>query len=267
MVAFSLVALNMRLYIRNITFAITAAKDDEWVLNSDDIKEEIRTWLEGRYVQKVRKWLQKGSIKLKSTEVHTDASNVAAGLRVESEGLEVTIPWPEGENLSEQPIHIKEAYAVWYTLKHYGKKFRNRKLNLMNDNMAVVLTMEHGSKKDKRLNKLFKSIHQMAFDHNISLGIEWVSTKIQKADWASRQVDSKEAIIRKNVFEKIQSDLNLKFTIDAMAMPNNTKCEKFISLKEESTAWKHDFFSVKSLELEEVIWIYPPKPMAEKAYN
>ena len=76
---------------------------------------------------------------------------------------------------------------------------------------------------DPRLFTYIRKIHELAFDHNIALAMDWVSTNDQEADAASRLVDIKEAIFIKEEFKKVEKKLGLKFTLDAMATPHNKK--------------------------------------------
>ena len=264
MASFTLVALNMRLYIRRITHAITVAKKDEWISLNQDIRDEIKTWIEAKFIAKKRKWLKDGVIPM-TTKVYTDASNFAGGVKINSEDIEINIPWGEQDAIARDPIHIKEAYAVYYVLKNYGKKFRNRRLHFLNDNMAVVKTFEFECQ-NPALTRLIRMIHEEAVKYNILLDKDWVSTLDQEADAASRTVDVKEAIFRKEKFEEIEKNLGIKFTLDFMATSTNTKCEKYISLREENDAWKTNFFTVKNFG-ENILWAYPPKGCTDKTFN
>lgn len=105
-------------------------------------------------------------------DIYTDASNFAMGIKIESEIMEINIPFKENNSLSNMPIHLKEAHAVWYVVHYFGKKFKNRKIQFLNDNMAVVSTFEHGCS-DPRLSEYIRKIHEEAHNYNIALAMEW----------------------------------------------------------------------------------------------
>jgi len=265
MAAFALVALNMRLYIRRITNALREGADKQHIKVDQEIKDEINAWVNGPYVATSRSWLKEGIVPLEITEIFTDASNYAAGITIENSDLDVSIAFEEGDELSGQPIHLKEAYAVLYTLRNYGKKFRNRKILFQNDNKAVTTTFEVGCQ-DPRLTRFIRQIQEEAFKHNISLVCDWCSTKDQKADGASRRIDIREAIFRRQAFNDLSTKLNLEFTLDAMAMPNNAKCKAFVSRQQMDLAWNSEFFSIRDFK-EHVIWVFPPKACTVTAFH
>ena len=98
----------------------------------------------------------------------------------------------------------------------------------------------------------------MAGNWNIDVYMTWVPTTEQLADAASRVVDVKEAIIRTENLQLIETQLNMKFTLDGMATASNTKCKKFISISREDSAFKKDFFRTKEFG-DDKIWVFPPQ--------
>ena len=135
----------------------------------------------------------------------------------------------------------------------------------MNDNMAVVSTFQFGCQ-NPALTRLIRMIQEEATRHNISLDIDWVPTLEQEADLASRTIDVKEAIFRRDKLEELEKELGIKFTLDIMATSTNKKCEKYIALREEDDAWRTNVFSVRDFE-DNVLWAYPPKGCTDKVFN
>lgn len=199
------------------------------------------------------------------TKVFTDASNFAAGIFIESENIEVNIPWAQDDAIARDWIFMKEAWAVLHTMKTYGHLFENKTVHFMNDNRVVERAFYVGSP-NPALNRIIREIHELGEKHNTQLLITWVSTADQKADWASRQTDVKEAVVRKEVFQQIQKSLNWEFDLDLFATDTNTVCEKYCSMKREQNAWARDAFVVKDFG-ELTIWAFPPQVLVCQAFH
>ena len=115
---------------------------------------------------------------------------------------------------------LKEAYAVYYTLKHYGHLLQDSRVMFLQDNKAVECSFEFGSKNSPALTKYIRMIHEEANKWNVAIEVEWVPTHLQEADEASRTIDSKEAILKTADFAMIEKMLGWKFSLDTFAKGN-----------------------------------------------
>ncbi|CAG5101425.1 Oidioi.mRNA.OKI2018_I69.YSR.g17076.t1.cds [Oikopleura dioica] len=257
----------MRLYIRRVTEALKVTNQDQnhTLPVSDDLKDELLTWVQAKYITTKRSWLKKG-LKPVEFKIFTDASSGAAGVEFKGKGITETVYWDPEDPLSQQPIMIKEAYAVHYVVKNYGHLLKNSRVLFKQDNKAVETCFLHGSRKSPELTKWIRMIHEEANKYNIAMDMEWVSTTEQEADEASRKIDTKEAVIKNQAFLNLNKALGKECTLDAFANPANAKCEKFWSLRDTAGAAGVDFFTQEDFG-SEVLWVFPPKPMEDFAFQ
>lgn len=152
----------MRLYIRRLTDALKEYNGLPQIPVTDKITDELKTWIEAKYIVKERSWLLPGISTV--TDISTDSSNFALEVVIKSQNIEETIYFPEGNEMTEKQIMIKEAYAILLTLQNYYHKLRDRRIMFANDNQAVVECFEHGSR-NKLLTKVIRQIHETGFQH------------------------------------------------------------------------------------------------------
>ena len=146
--------------------------------------------------------------------IYTDASKHAGAIVIQEWKLSEKFAW-ENE-IAAAHIGIKEAAAIRIALEWYGEKLRNKKVTFLCDNDSVVQGAIHGSK-DPRMNKELIQIWSIAQNKNVDMKVEWVSTKLQKADGPSRIIDSREQKLTRAGFEYLQSFLNKQLEIDVAA--------------------------------------------------
>lgn len=267
MCSMMLVVRNMRLYIRRITEALKEAESEHasTINVTRRIRSEIKTWMSLKYITKVRPWLTPGlnNVVLK---IYTDASNFAAGVVIESLKIDETIYWDSW--VKDKPIHIKEAFAIKLVLMQHGSLLRNKRINFLCDNVAVVKTFESGAT-NPLLNNIIREINELAMDLNAAVTIEWISTKVMEdfADRPSRAIDIREEILGQEEFDNLELKLGWKFTLDAAARFFNTKVPgRYISIYPEDSAWKRDFMTVMEFDEDEVIFAFPPIAMTDVFY-
>ena len=72
---------------------------------------------------------------------------------------------------SDEPIHVKEGWAVLWVLKHLSRAERNfsRKHLSLCDNMGLVLALSKGRAQSESMNKLCRKIAALSIACNISL--------------------------------------------------------------------------------------------------
>ena len=271
MCAFSLVVVNMRLYIRRVTEALKNPDAQFMVEVTESLKAELRTWVEAKYVTTKKSWLEPGLKPVRYT-IWTDASSGAAGIKIQAKGIEETVYWsPEqfeqnDRTSYEDAIMLKEAYAVLYTLKTYGHLLKNSRVKFQQDNRAVSCSFVHGSKNSPALTNFIREIHEEGAKWNISMDMDWCPDHEQEADEASRTIDSKESVFRTKIFKEIEKLLNWEFSLDAFAGPDNRKCKNYISMRDTTDNWATDFFAQEDFK-GETIWVFPPKPMENYAFQ
>jgi hypothetical protein len=231
---------------------------------SDDIKDELDVWIHSTHVNKEKIFLPKEEEIVESV-VHTDASGFAAGIYIEEHNINFNIPWDQGDAIAGDPIHLKEAFAVWYTVTHYGHLLRHKLVHFYNDNKSVTAAFMYGCS-SKALCRIIRLIHEKAEEFNITLKISWVSTHDQLADEASRRIDVREAVIRDGIFEHIEAQLGWTFDLDLFATFGNKRCQRYCSYKREGSAWRRDALTMRDFK-DFVIWAFPPQVIVHLVYR
>ena len=260
--SFLVVITNMQLYIRRLTEKMKEMNNKNQMVAPVDkrLEEELEVWQDlGKNAIKLeRPWI-KGEPTIVETQISTDASSSNGGW-VETDGTERTIPWTAEE--AHLHITLKEAIIIKKYLRQNLEKSKNKRINFLCDNEGVVKTFEKGSK-DPALNDEIRTIRLLGCEINCLLSIEWVSTKEQQADKASRTIDLQEEILITKVFEKLQEIGRVKCEIDLCATFANKKCHKYFSRYKEENAAGQDAFTFKG---EEMAYAFPPKSIANALF-
>ena len=136
--------------------------DNQFMITvSQDLKDELLTWVNTKYVTTKKSWLEKG-LKPVSFTIWTDASSGAAGIKIAAKNIEETVYWTQDFNEDsasvEDAIMLKEAYAVLYTLRNYGHILKNSRVLFQQDNKAVSCSFYHGCKNSMELTKYIRQI-------------------------------------------------------------------------------------------------------------
>ena len=269
-ISFLEVITKARLYIRQMTNTLvkTEKANQSHFKPDQHLIEEITWWITLKHFRKTRSWAEKPATHLEVKNVYTDSSSFAGGAVIKKESGELTdfrtVYWTLPE--SKTPIHIKEALIIEKALDLYEGQLKNKKLLIFTDNSAVFHASKHGCS-DPALNRIIVAIHHKAYDLNSELFFTLVSTHDQLADAPSREIDLAEEIIEEKIFEKITKKWNIKPTIDCMAAPWNTKCEKYISKIYYKGCYDLDFLTCPNIPKDEILWIFPPKSFSEKSVN
>ena len=167
-------------------------------------------------------------------------------------------------------------------LEWYGKKLKNEKVTFLCDNDSVVQGAVHGSK-DPEMNKQLIRIWAIAQKRKIDMKIEWVSTKLRKADAPSRIIDTREQKLTEAGFKYLQSFLNQQLEIDIAATVQkqenkkrnplsfqeiNKKCEQFIARRPSENALGADFLSFPIHKLlGKALYAFPPKKIGMEYFK
>ena len=260
--SFLVVITNMQLYIRRITEKMKNMnlKNEMESRVDDRLDEELEIWqdLSKNAIKLERPWI-KGTPLIVETKISTDASSSNGGW-VEPDGTERTIPWTEEE--AKLHITLKEALIIRKYLEQTRVQNANKRITFLCDNEGVVKTFEKGSK-DPALNDEIRAIRLLGCEINCLLNIEWVSTKDQLADKASRTIDIQEEILITEVFKKLESVNGIRCEIDLCATFANKKCERYYSRFKEEGAEGQDAFTYTGQEL---VYAFPPKSLANSLF-
>ena len=248
-----------------------------------EVRREWKLWLKFEETGLSRSW-RKADRRDAGLIVYTDASKHAGAIVIEKWKLSEKFAWEE--DLAAAHIGIKEAAAIRMALEWYGSKLQQKRVTFLCDNDSVVQGAINGSK-DPKMNEQLIRIWAIAQKRKIDMKIEWVSTKLQKADEPSRTIDAREQKMTRNGFTYLQSHLKQQLEIDVAAtvrisQPSsenkhlfnllfqelNKKSSKFISRTQSQNAWGSDFlqFPIYKL-LGKPLYAFPPKKIAMKFFK
>ncbi|CBY30545.1 unnamed protein product [Oikopleura dioica] len=257
---------NMRMLIRQITILIMQTeleKKTETVLTKE-VRREWKLWYEFEKTGLSRSWKREDRSDA-GLLIYTDASKHAGAIVIEKWKLSEKFAWEE--DLAAAHIGIKEAAAIRMALEWYGRNLAKKRVTFLCDNDSVVQGAINGSK-DPEMNKQLVRIWMLAQKRKIDLKIEWVSTKLQKADDPSRIIDTREQKLTVEGFAYLQSHLQKPFEIDVAATEINKKCAIFIARKMSQNAFGADFltFPIHKL-LGKTLYAFPPRKIALAYYK
>ena len=263
MCSFMIVVHNMRLYIRRVTETLVEMEKEDLIETSltERLKSELEVWQnkELEVIKTERPWIMKTPLNV-NLLVDTDASGFSAGW-IDPFGVERTIAWTPEE--ATQNIAVKEALAILKYLEEFGDILANKRVNFLCDNKAVVASFEQGAREAK-LNDVIRQINLMLIKLNIVGKIEWVGTKEQKADKASRTIDIREEILREDVYQTLKNKCPYPIKLDGMATYTNKKEKRYISRLPESRSFGTDIFKVN---ITEPVYLFPPLKISEIVFR
>jgi hypothetical protein len=141
-----------RLFIREKAAAISSAcKSSRPILIEGELREEIEAW-DLVFAEKVH-WLPWRKERHVSITLASDASKFAWGGVIGE--VKIADLWDENDT---RPIHLKEAEALYNTLRSVSDQIKNKRVDAYVDNMAVLKAWEHGGAKDVNLNRILKIV-------------------------------------------------------------------------------------------------------------
>ena len=256
MCSFLVVITNMQLYIRRITESLTYMEENNVrkIKITERLDEDLEIWenIGQGPLRLIRPWTELEPVSVDI--ISTDASSSNGGW-VESDGTERTIPWTPEE--AEYHITIKEAIIIYKYLDNNRITSQNKRILFYCDNEAVCKTFHKGAK-DKTLNDWIRKIRLLGTYLNATLDIEWVDTKNQKADKASRTLDVREEILTHEVVKAIQREFNIYCNLDLCATFANKKFNRYYSRYKEEKAIGRNAFEYRWVK-GDVAYVFPPK--------
>ena len=198
----------------------------------------------------------------------TDASSFSASALIFLDSDEIEVKqWFFDESTQQEPIYMKEAFAILWMLQDYGQFLSAKRIIHFCDNQVVVLTYNSLGSKVERLQSVIKLIYLELEKMGSKLILYWIDTENQLADAASRHIDYNEEFVPSILYRQLCRQLQVQPTLDAMASKANRKCQKWINfgLDSDPSCIAFNFFSVdpKSL-INEILWIFPPKNLIQQ---
>jgi hypothetical protein len=133
------------------------------------------------------------------------------------------------------PIHVKEAWAVVYTLREVGGFIRDCELDLYTDNEIVRFTLMRGAGDYAAMREIAKELFQWQLTCNVRVNIHRVTTEDNLvADSLSRTgevtpVRFTQFRLRLDKFRLLQSWMPVKFTLDLCASKGNNLLPRFVA--------------------------------------
>ena len=229
-ISWCLVCTNFGFHTREMNFAIKkhysrfdgpiatmSNMDLKYVINFEYLVKELETWQELEYVSLTRKWGMEDHRYLQEHELYTDASGFGLGSARKIKGLLHTRSFPLPLWLADKPIHVKEAYVIFATLLSHGSEFKNCRLIVWCDNVAVVESWQGRGTRDINMSRIFGDIIRYCQQNGISLTLKWISTEEQEADAPSRLVSHVFSRMKKRVTQPLVNILGVN--IDLFASP------------------------------------------------
>ena len=260
-VSFGLANQKMKLYIREMTTALTNANSHpETIIQlTPELKAEIEKWLNLDHFSLIHNWSEKEHTNLSSI-IFTDASQAAQGIVIFDSCQTRINSLAYTEAQSGLPIHWKEAIAIKNAVTYNPQAFRNKNVTFFCDNMSVVWAFKQLGCSNPYLNKIVRETFELLADLDSKFTVVWISTLFQVADRPSRRILWNEEFIPMKIFQRIQQKIGVRFEIDLMATPQNAKCERFISWCQTPTSWHTNLFTIKPAKLQGyTCYCFPPK--------
>lgn len=193
-------------------------------------------------------------------EIFTDASLTGWGAYCNQN--RVNGNWKE----CEKSFHINylELMAIFLSLKCFAKDLYDCAILLRVDNTTAISYINRmGGIKFPHLNNLAKAIWQWCEKRNILLFAAYINTKENvEADEESRKVNPDiEWSLSDNTFHEIQQIFGQP-EIDLFASRTNTKCEIYVSWKQDPDSYVVDAFTINWSQW--YFYAFPPFPLILK---
>ena len=176
------------------------------------------------------------------------------------------------ESMVDEPIAVKEAYAIWYSMLHFRDYLRNTECTIYCDNQTVCWAFIKEKSNNRKVKNIVIDILRLAKKLNCDIEIVWTPTGIQLADKPSREVSLNEEFLPHPTFELLERNAGFKADVDCMASDTNYKCAKYIKWRDDKIKFRKcigiNFFHVNPKKLfNQNLYIFPPKNCVVKTAN
>jgi len=165
------------------------------------------------------------------------------------------------------PIHLKEAWAVIYTLREVGNQVRDCVLDLYTDNEIVRFTLMRGAGDYEVMRKIAKELFLWQLEHNVQVRVHRVTTEDNLvADTLSRTGDVTpthfaQYRLHPDKFALLRSWMLTPFTLDLCASADTTLLPRFVAPDgdgREGCVATNAFTCNLQPEAGEFVYCYPP---------
>jgi len=221
--------------------------------------EQLQSWT------RMSRWRREEHM---SVRLDTDASGKAWGGCLWSADGEFTARGRFTEKQLAEPIHVKEAWAVAFSLKQLGDHVRDCIVDLYTDNEVVRFTIMKGGTDYSEMRKVARYLVKWQLRQNTFIRIHRVSTGDNVvADELSRSGESSPAEqlqqrLQPGKFVLLQSWYATRFTVDACAAVGNTQLPRFVArtgpIGGGQIAANAFMYRFPNVEGQEFLYCYPP---------
>lgn len=176
------------------------------------------------------------------------------------------------ESMEPEPIAVKEAYAIWYSMLHFREHLRNTECTLYCDNQTVCWAFGKEKSRNRKVKNIVIDILRLAKRLNCDIEIVWTPSPMQLADKPSREVSLNEEFLPHPIFHQLELLAGFKAEIDCMASDTNYKCSRYIKWRDDKLMFRKclgiNFFHVKPALLKDAnLYVFPPKNCMTKTAN
>ncbi len=166
--------------------------------------------------------------------------------------------WKAGD---DRPIHLKEASALLLSLQSVASGYRDHRVDVFVDNMALQLAWQNGGCRDQELARILKRIFGLVRAFNIDLSLFYISSEENPADAPSRHLSWAEARLSPAAWQTVES-LFGPHSVDLMALDENAMCRDGRPLRHFTPCPTPESAGVnvfsQNLRLEDNPYCYPP---------
>lgn len=221
--SFCLAVPAAKLYTREVNVSISKGmKSSKPLIVSDNLKKEVQEW---RFLDT---W--KGSMPWKtekhfSVQICSDASNSGWGgiLTLPQNKMTTRDYWsPEEASL---PIAIREAKALFNTLRVFSRNIFNARIDAYIDNSNLLHFWNNEGGRSIPLTNEIKDLFHLCLQLNISLNLHYTPSSSLPADAPSRYSSDIDCCLSDLAWEKVERVYG-PHTVDLMAIPSNVRKDR-----------------------------------------
>ena len=222
-ISFCLAVPAAKLYTREVNASISKGMKSSKPLGiSDDLKDELKEWRfldtwEGSMPWKTEKHI--------SVKVCSDASNSGWGGILTLPPYEMTTRdyWCPDE--ASLPIAVREAKALYKTLRTFSREISNARVDAYIDNSNLLHFWNNEGGRSIPLTNEIKDLFHLCLQLNINLNLNYTPSNSLPADAPSRYSSDIDCCLSDLAWQKIERAYG-PHSIDMMAIPSNVRKDR-----------------------------------------